>query len=111
MPKRHRVYPALDPDAPLACDIFLSADAAQDARLAALRAHRSAPPEGSADGRTLRLRFRGLTWDLLEAFSEHERHCCAFAAFELEEHEGELILHVRARMPVCEFLRGGLAES
>ncbi|MBI3964203.1 MAG: hypothetical protein HY329_01100, partial [Chloroflexi bacterium] len=83
MPKRHRDYPALDADAPLACDIFLSADPAQDFRLAELRSHRSAPPEETAGGRTLRLRFRGLTWDLLEAFIEHERRCCAFAGFEL----------------------------
>lgn len=106
---RRTYYPALDPQAPLGCDVFLAADPEQDRRLVALRAHRSAPLVDRADG-GLELRFRGLPWETLVAFVEHERRCCEFFSFELEEQGDEVVLRVWGRDGVRGYLRGDLAE-
>jgi DNA-binding transcriptional MerR regulator len=110
MSVRHQHYSALDPDGPLACDVFLSADSAQDERMAQLRAHRSAAPVAIKDGAGVELRFRGVSWETAEAFVEHERRCCAFFTFELEEQENELVLRVWGRHSARDWLRGDLAQ-
>ena len=110
MSTRHQRYPALDPDGPLACDVFLSMDPAQDERMAQLRAHRSAAPVPIAGGEGVELRFRGIPWETAEAFVEHERRCCAFFTFELEEQEDELVLRVWGRHSARDWLRGDLAR-
>jgi hypothetical protein len=110
MTRRSRTYPPLEPEAPLACDVFLSADPVQDRRLAELWAHRSAPPRDDPETGSVELRFRGIPWELAEAFIEHERRCCAFLGFELREQQDELVLRVWGRRGIHGVLRGELAE-
>lgn len=49
------------------------------------------------------------TWKTLGALVEHERRCCAFFSFELEERGDEVLLRVWGRDGVRGHLRGDLA--
>ena len=110
MDARSRWYPAVDPNAPVACDVFLSADPVQDQRLVVLRQRRCAPPQHVSGETGLVLRFRAVPWELAVAFVEHERLCCPFLTFELEERSNdELQLRVWGRPGTLEFIRGDLA--
>ena len=105
---RRAYYPALAPQAPLGGDVFLTADPEQDRRLGELRPHCGTLPVDRPDG-GLERRFWELPWETLVPFVEHERRCCEFFSFELEEQGDELLLRVWGRDGVRGYLRGDLA--